>query len=134
MKIVNLICAFLFMTLVGCATLGTKTVYEKPVYATEETYVNEISENYNATIVVVGADWCPPCRTAKAKLKAMLTEYPGDLKFVVLDTEKYNADTLEGKDIQYIPYFIVYNNGERIFEGNENLDKIVSMLEKAMQE
>lgn len=126
---------FLAMMLTGCVTMF-KTVYTEPVMSTVDTYVADVGETYNATVVVVGADWCPPCRQSKAMLKEMLKKNPGELKVVILDSDTLDTETqvrLLGVDVEYIPYFIVYDDGVEVFRGNSDPDELTNRLNKAMQ-
>lgn len=67
----------------------------------------------NPTVVVmVSADWCPPCQTAKPILKKILKN--NGIPLIILNGDDGKTTLFKMKNmINSYPTFIVYKNGKR---------------------
>lgn len=118
--LVSLSVCFLFWGLVvfmlACMS-GCKTTYTEPVSATHESFEKDISE-YDITVVVMGASWCPACVTLDGVVVQLAKDYAGIVKFVNVDIEKVNINNLGYKDVEYIPFILIIVDGKEVFRGN----------------
>jgi len=120
----------------ACATLSSRTVYETPVEATMATYDTEVGEDYDAILVVFGAEWCPGCQVVEATFPQLIDAHKGKLKIVKVDVDKLSGQQvkeLEPNFNGYIPFIIMLDDGKRTYEGNlQSEDQFYRMVEGAI--
>jgi len=63
------------------------------------------------------APWCAPCRRMMPMIDSLLTEYKGKVEIVKINTDA-SRELLGELNINAIPYFMMFVNGNAVFEHN----------------
>lgn len=74
------------------------------------TYDQEIKES-KVVLVEFFATWCPHCQKMAPIVEQVKENLSGKASVVQLDIDK-NQETADANDVQSVPTFIVYVNGE----------------------
>jgi len=78
---------------------------------TEENFQSEVLDSDLPVVVDFMATWCAPCRMIAPILDRKATEYSGRIKFVQLDTDRFDALSKQ-YGVQKIPNLTFFQNGE----------------------
>lgn len=85
-------------------------------------------QNTEYTLVYVGAEWCPPCKVLKPKIRELVGESEGvGLLELDVDTDDVKGQE-EFRHIRGIPYVMIYQFGKLLKEGNLGIDQIKVIL------
>jgi thiol-disulfide isomerase/thioredoxin len=94
----------------------------------------EFIQKTEYTIVYVGAEWCPPCKVLKPKIRELVAEKEGvGLLELDVDTEDVREHE-EFSHIRGIPYVMIYRFGELLKGGNMNIEQINLVIDGKMDE
>ena len=78
---------------------------------TDENFQSEVMDSELPVVVDFMAPWCAPCRMIAPILDRKATEYSGRVKFVQLDTDRFDALSKQF-GVQKIPNLTFIKNGE----------------------
>lgn len=100
-----------------CGDCGTALPAEAaPIDVQSVAEFDEIVNNAAVPVLVdFWADWCGPCRMAAPELKKAASELKGDGVVLKVDTMKL-ADLAARYKVLSIPNFIVFKDGEQVFQ------------------
>ena len=76
-----------------------------------EDNLQAIVDGNEKVVVQYSATWCGNCRIMKPKFKKLASEN-SDIKFVVVDAEKY-PESRKLADVSNLPTFATFINGEK---------------------
>lgn len=81
-------------------------------------------------LVDFGANWCPPCRQMEPVVKAVLEKHAARLRLVKVDAG-VNTRLMKQFNVETLPVFILYKNGQQIWRRNgvfekEELEKVLA--------
>ena len=85
----------------------------RPIAVTEQTWQSVVLKSKEPVLVDFWASWCAPCRAVAPYVEQLAGEYKGKLKVAKLDTDAHQA-IARRYQIQSIPTFIVFQNGEPV--------------------
>jgi len=83
----------------------------KVIELTEATFDQIVLGSDIPVLVDFGAPWCPPCWMMDPVIEEIAKEYAGKVKVCKLDTD-YSPNINRRYNIQYIPTFILFNEGQ----------------------
>ena len=78
---------------------------------TEENFQSEVLDSELPVVVDFMAPWCAPCRMIAPILERKAAEYSGRIKFVQMDTDRFDALSKQ-YGVQKIPNLTFFKNGE----------------------
>lgn len=92
---------------------------------------NQYVKNSPGKLVVAyfHAPWCSHCRTT-GPLVQKLSMNVNDAIFLSIDIDKLKATLAEAQEIQGVPHFKIYKDGEKIHEQSGIPDVLQNMLQK----
>lgn len=91
---------------------GKKTAQNASVkQLTREEYLQQIPVN-KTVLVDFGAVWCPPCKKMDIVLKELQEKYGSKFTLVKIDGG-IHTDLLKSLQIEELPTFIIYKNGQQ---------------------
>lgn len=108
----------------GSAPSNVKTINSPLEY-------NQYIKNSPGKIVIAyfHASWCSHCRTT-GPLIQKLSVAANDAVFLSIDVDKLKATLPEAQEIQGVPHFKIYKEGEKIHEQSGVPDILQNMLQK----
>jgi len=93
---------------------------------TLDDFRNFIKEN-PLVIIDFTATWCGPCKVIGPKFEALSSEYQ-NVEFVKIDVDE-NADAAEACEINAMPTFQLYKNGQKVGEFvGANIDGVKKLI------
>jgi len=78
---------------------------------TDQNFQSEVLESALPVVVDFMATWCAPCRMIVPILDRKASEYSGRIKFVQMDTDRFDAFSKQ-YGVQKIPNLTFFKNGE----------------------
>ena len=92
---------------------GKKTEGKKKLVKeiTDDTFQAEVIKSDVPVLVDFWAPWCGPCRAMAPVLNRLAEEYEGKVKIVKMDIDS-ESEIAEGYQIQSIPTFLVFSDGQ----------------------
>lgn len=104
----------------------------KPVKVSDKTFDKEVLKSDVPVLVDFWAAWCGPCQMIAPYVEQLAKEYQGRVKIAKLDTD-HNQSTARRFQIQSIPTFIVFKNGQPVDRlSGANPPAIKNMIEEAL--
>jgi len=89
---------------------GEKTLSDKIVYVTDDTFEDEVVNAEGPVLVDYWADWCGPCKMIAPILDEIAEQYEGKLKIAKLNIDE-NPNTPPKFGIRGIPTLMLFKNG-----------------------
>lgn len=106
--------ATLIAAAAGCSRSGTDApTTEGPKVYTEQEFDQLVRQADHPVLVDFTASWCPPCKRMKPILAELEAEREGALSVVAIDVDA-NPDLAQQFQVQYLPTFILYKDGEAL--------------------
>ncbi|MBE2267455.1 MAG: thioredoxin [Anaerolinea sp.] len=91
-----------------------KTVYDKPVAVTDETFEQEVLNSDLPVLIDFWAAWCGPCRMVAPILDKLAGEFAGQIKIAKVDVDA-NPGLSQAFRIQSIPNLMIVKQRTMIF-------------------
>jgi len=97
---------------------GYKTIKSKEIKVLKqpkftETQLNEILNNNKVVLIDFNTQWCVPCKKMRPIIEEIQRENP-NAKVIFIDADA-NKELVKRYQIQGVPVFIVFKNGEEVF-------------------
>ncbi|QEP43356.1 thioredoxin TrxA [Ectothiorhodospiraceae bacterium BW-2] len=83
---------------------------DKIVYATDDSFEQEVIKSDKAVLVDYWADWCGPCKMIAPILDEIAAEYADRIKIVKLNIDE-NPNTPPKYGIRGIPTLMIFKSG-----------------------
>jgi len=90
-----------------------------------------LTSSNKLVFVDFNAVWCAPCKTMSPVIDKLLENYKQKVKVEKIDMEA-NRELAQSLDVQSIPGFVLFKNGQKIWSGKGVLsyDELKNLLEK----
>ena len=92
--------------------------------------LNKVLSQYDKTIVMYGANWCPDCVNSKPMFKKLSEQYD-DVAFIYSDSDKL-PKSRKYVEFEFIPTFVGFSKDKVVQHTNnakkENLIDIINKL------
>lgn len=92
---------------------------------------NDIIKGDKPVLVDFFATWCGPCRAMTPIVETLVKELHGQARVIKIDIDK-NQALAEQYQIQSVPTFIIFKEGEPVWRHSGGMDK-VSLLQQIRQ-
>ena len=87
-----------------------------------DNFDEKVLKSVGKTVVEFFANWCPDCRAAEPVYKEVAKEFEDGITFYKLDIQE-NPEKAQEFEVKHIPHFIIFEEGKKIGEGTELLNK-----------
>lgn len=105
---------FLVLLSAGCSpSASTGGTEGGPIVYTDAEFDQLVKQADHPVLVDFSATWCPPCKRMKPILAELEQERAGSLSVVEVDVDA-NPDLAQQYQIQYLPTFVLYQNGKAL--------------------
>lgn len=93
--------------------ISDATVASNSISYTNDSF-NQLIKSDNLVLIDFHAPWCAPCKTMSPVIKKLTNDFKGKAKIEKIDVEA-NRLIAEANQIQSIPGFILYKNGQSVW-------------------
>ena len=95
--------------------------------------IKELRKETGVVLVEFYASWCPHCQKMMPVVADVKALFEGRAPVYQFDIDE-NTEFADSLDVQSIPTFIIFDNGEPVWRtsGEISADKLSSELEKAL--